>query len=176
MSAAKKSINAMLKSEKTDLANGKLMDKQKTSELDTLDQIREMLFGEQVAALHEKCQFLDSNLEKNISALRTEMKSSIDELKTYIEKNIDQLQKRINSEETEREGLDERLSTSLTNIHSDISTMIDLEAKRIDEVIEQHHQEYVHQLGKVTESLVSKLDRKSLAQLFNQFADNLEGS
>ena len=152
-------------------------DEQMINELSKLNQIRDMLFGEQVSALREQCQSLDKNLAKNISALRAEMRASVKELKKQIEENFDQLQKRINSEELERTGQHEQLNAELTSINSDIITKIDIETKRIDEALDEQHQESVHQLNKVANSLQdNKLDKKMLAQYFSQLAEELGGS
>ncbi len=158
-------------------ANGNAMDKQISNELSKLDQIRDMLFGEQVSALHEQFKLLDKNLNKNISALYDEMKSSIADLRQSIEKDLDKLQKRVSSEEEQRAGQDEELNTAIANINSDILTKIDLETKRIDEALDQQHKESVHQLNEVTDSLQNKkVDKKTLAKFLNEFANELGGS
>ena len=178
--SAVKAPRATSKSVKHDSAkaspsNGKSSDEPKNNEPDKLDQIRDMLFGEQVSALRSQCQTLDKSLVKNISALRDEMKSSINELKVQIEQSIDQLQKRVNAEETERAGQNENLNSALSNVSSDITTKIDFEAKRLDEAIDQQHQESTRQLDQVAETLQdSKLDRKTLAKFFSQFAEELK--
>ena len=178
--SAVKTPSATSKSAKSDSAtsrqgNGNSSDEKLLNELDKLDQIRDMLFGEQVSALRKQCQSLEKSLGKNISGLRSEMKASINELKGQIEHSIDQLQKRINAEEGERTGQHDELSSQLSNINSDITTKIDLETKRLDDAIEQQYQESTRQLDTVAESLQdSKLDRKTLAKFFSQFAEELQ--
>ncbi len=181
MSTAKTSTNeqkhAKANAPKTTPNNGKSSDEQLVNDLSKLDQIRDMLFGEQVAALREQCQSLDKSLEKNISTLRNEMKSSANELKQQIEQNFDQLQKRINSEEMDRATQNEQLNSALATINSDIVTKIELETKRIDDALNEQHQDSVRQLNNVADSLQnSKVDRKTLAKFFSQFADELGGS
>lgn len=175
--ATSTSVSAKSDADQTTTGNGQSADEQVINELSKLDQIRDMLFGEQVSTLREHCQTLDKNLEKNISTLRSEMKSSIKELKKQIEQNFDLLQSRISTEEEERSGQSEFLNAAMTSINTDIITKIDLETKRIDDALSEQHQESARQLDKVSETLQdSKLDRKTLAKFFSQFAQELEGS
>jgi len=145
-------------------------------EVKKLDQIRDMLFGEHVATLQNKYQTLDKNLDKNISVLRKELTTSITELKQQVDKQFNQLQNSLQSEQKDRAAQNEELSSSLSRINSDILTKIDLEAKRIDQALNDQHQESTHQLNEMVNSLQdAKVDRRSLAALFNQFAKELEG-
>jgi len=142
-----------------------------------LDQIRDMLFGEHVATLQNKYQTLDKNLDKNISVLRKELTTSITVLKQQVDKKFDQLQNSLQTEQTNREAQNEELSSSLSRANSDILTKIDLETKRIDQALNDQHQESTRQLNKMVDSLQdAKVDRTSLAALFNKFAKELEGS
>ena len=159
------------------VANDETADEEMINELSKLNQIRDMLFGEQVSALREQCQSLDKSLKENISTLRKETKSSINELKKQIEQKFDQLQNRINSEEVERVGQSENLTAEISNINSDLITKIDLETKRLDDALDKQYQDSVRELSKVANSLQgSKLDKKVLAQFFSQFAEELGGS
>lgn len=157
--------------------NNEAADEEMINELSKLNQIRDMLFGEQVSTLREQCKSLDKSLKDNISALRKETKSSINELKKQLEQNFDQLQKRINSEETERQGQSESLNATISTINSDLITKIDLETKRLDDTLNEQYQDCARELKKVANSLRdSKLDKKMLAQFFSQFAEELGGS
>jgi len=158
-------------------ANGKENEDQLVNEVSKLDQIRDMLFGEHVATLQNSYQSLDKSLEESVAELRKELTSSIAELKNQIDKNFDQLQKKILSEEQERATQNEGLANNLANVNSDILTKIDLEAKRMDQVLIDQHQESTRQLNSMVDSLQeAKVDRKSLAGLFSQVAKELEGS
>lgn len=161
----------------TKTANGKDGENQLMDEVNKLDQIRDMLFGEHVATLQTKYQTLDKNLDKNVSDLRKELATSIAELKQQIDQRFDQLQKYLQSEEADRAAEDEQLSSSLSRVNSDILTKIDLEAKRMDQALNDQREEARVQLNTMVDSLQDeKVDRKSLAALFSQFAKELEGS
>ena len=137
-----------------------------------LDKIRDMLFGEHVSNLQEKYQTLD----KNISDLRESLKSSVEELKQQIEDKFKQLQKDLQCEQADRTSQNEEFNTNLANVNSDLLTKIDLETKRIDDAINDQHEESMRQINAMVGSLQNtKLDRKSLALLFSQFAKELEG-
>jgi len=162
--------------QKVKTSNEKNNDEGLVDEVKKLDQIRDMLFGEHVATLQNKYQTLDKNLDKNISVLRKELTTSITELKQQVDKQFNQLQNSLQSEQKDRAAQNEELSSSLSRINSDILTKIDLEAKRIDQALNDQHQESTHQLNEMVNSLQdAKVDRRSLAALFNQFAKELEG-
>lgn len=158
-------------------ANGKDGENQLIDEVNKLDQIRDMLFGEHVQTLQTKYQSLDKSLDKNVSVLRKELTTSIAELKQQIDQRFEQLQKHLQSEQSDRVAEDEQLSSSLSRVNSDILTKIDLEAKRMDQALNDQHEEARTQLNSMVDTLRDeKVDRKSLAALFSQFAKELEGS
>ncbi len=163
--------------QKVKTSNVKNNDEELVDEVKKLDQIRDMLFGEHVATLQNKYQTLDKNLDKNISVLRKELTTSIAELKQQVDKKFDQLQNSLQTEQSDREAQNEELNSTLSRVNSDILTKIDLEAKRIDQALNDQHQESTHQLNEMVNSLQdAKVDRTSLAALFSQFAKELEGS
>ena len=181
MGESKQYISAALQAETSQISkpkakNGQSADEQLVDEVKKLDQIRDMLFGEHVAALQDKYKTLDNNLEQNISILRGELNTSIAELKKQIDNKFDQLQMSLQAEQTDRESQHEEISSNLASVNSDILTKIDLEAKRIDQAFDEQHKESARQLNEMVDSLQdAKVDRKSLAALFSQFAKELEG-
>lgn len=170
----------------TSALNGKNNDKALTDaannnpqidEISKLDQIRDMLFGEHVEILQNKYQTLDQDLDQSISLLRKEFTASAEELKNRIDDKFDHLQKRLQSEASERAIQNDALNTNLATVSSDIQTKIDLEAKRMDQALKDQYEESMRQLNNMVASLQdAKVDRKSLAVLFSQFAKELEGS
>ena len=158
-------------------SNGKDNDDQLMDEVKKLDQIRDMLFGDHVATLQNDYQKLDKNIDQNISVLRKELAASIEELKKQIDQKFSQLQKSLQTEEADRIAQNEDFSSSLSAVSSDMLTKIDLEAKRMDQALNDQHQESTRNLNSMVDSLQdAKVDRKSLAALFSQFAKELEGS
>lgn len=158
-------------------SNGKSNDAQLAGEVKKLDQIRDMLFGEHVAALQSDYQSLDKSLDKNITALRKELNASILDLQQKIDKNFEQLKNSLQAEESDRQAAYEELGASLSRINSDILTKIELETKRMDQALNDQQQELSQKLNEMMTSLQDKkVDRKSLAAMFSQFAKELEGS
>lgn len=161
--------------QEVEASNGESSDAQRASELNKLDQIRDMLFGEHVAALQNDYQSLDKSLDKNISTLRKELNASILELRQEVDKKFEQLHNSLQVEESERLAVSEELSSSLTRINSDILTKIELETRRIDQALSDQQQEASQKLNDMVTSLQDKkVDRKSLATMFSQFAKELE--
>ncbi len=156
-------------------SNGESGDAHLTSDVNKLDQIRDMLFGEHVAALQNDYQSLDKNFDKNISILRKEFNASILELKQDVDRKFEQLNNSLQAEESERLAATDELSSSLTRINSDILTKIELEMKRIDQALDDQQQEASQKLNEMIATLQNKkVDRKSLATMFTQFAKELE--
>ena len=163
------------KKKKSNKANGKVVEDQLVDEVKKLDQIREMLFGEHVANLQDSYQSLDKNLDQNIADLRKELSSSIKDLKQQIESKFQQLQKNLQSEQSERLAQNEEIQASLSAVNADILTKIDLEAKKMDEALNQQQDEATRQLNTMVDSLQNaKVDRESLADLFSQVAKQLK--
>ena len=158
-------------------SNGKSNEIQLTDELSKLDQIRDMLFGEHVAALQSDYLSLGKSLDKSILALRKEVNESIQDLTIKIDKNFEQLQNSLQAEESDRQASHDELSSSLTRISSDILTKVELETKRIDQALSDQQQEASEKLDEMMISLQDKkVDRTSLAAMFSQFAKELESS
>jgi|GEM_PF-3066639 len=176
LQATKKTVLKKTASKKKAAAsNGNSDDDQLVDEVKKLDQIRDMLFGEHVATLQSKYQTLDKNLDQNVSVLRKELAASIQELKQQVDERFDQLQKSLQAEQSDRESQNEEISSILSRTNSDLLTKIDLETKRIDQALSDQHQESTQQLNSMVDSLQdAKVDRKSLAAMFNQFAKELE--
>ena len=165
--------------QKAKASNGNSNDELLVDEVNKLDQIRDMLFGEHVTILQNKQQALDQkfdkNLDQSVSVLRKELATSIAELKQQIDKRFEQLQSSLLSEEAERASQNEELASSLSGVNSDLLTKIDLEAKRLDQSLNDQYQESERQFKSMVDSLQdTKVDRKSLAAIFSQLAKELE--
>lgn len=161
---------------KSNKTNGKVVGDQLVDEVKKLDQIRDMLFGESVANLQDRYQNLDKNLDQNVADIRSELSASVNDLKAQIDSKFQQLQKSLDSEQAERLAQNEDIQANLSSVNTDILTKIDLEAKKMDEALHQQQEEATRQLNAMVEALqTSKVDRESLAKLFNQIAKELKG-
>ncbi len=156
--------------------NGRDPESQLADEVKKLDQIRDMLFGEHVETLQNKYQSLDKTLDQSVAELRKDLTTSVAELKKQIDNNFKQLKDSLHSEQTDRMSQNEKLNSTLSDLNSDLLTKIDLETKRLGEALDDQHKEASSQISNVADSLQdAKVDRKSLASLFNQIAKELEG-
>lgn len=172
--ALKKTLSGKMEA---NASNGSSNDEQLVDEVKKLDQIRDMLFGDHVATLQNKYQTLDKNLDQNVSTLRKELAASIEELKQQVDKRFDQLQKSLQAENSDRLTQHEEMSSSLSRVNSDLLTKVDFETKRIDQALDDQQQESSKQLNTMVDALQdAKVDRKSLAAMFSQFAKELENS
>ena len=80
------------------------------------------------------------------------------------------------TEQAERLAQNEEIHANLSTVNTDILTKIDLEAKKMDEALNQQHKEATRQLNVMVDSLQNaKVDRESLADLFSQIAKQLKG-
>ena len=158
-------------------SNGKSVETKLNNELNKLEKIRDMLFGEQVEALQKQCLKLDSSLEKNVAKMREEMQASIGELKSQIEQNFKQLQKNISTEQADRMSQHEQINLALETSNIDMLSKVDLETKRLDEAISSQHEDSMRQLNSFADSMqTNKVDKTVLAKFLNDFASELENS
>lgn len=129
--------------------------KQKTS-LDSVDQIRNILFGEQVSIIEDKI----SNLEKNINLSLSNLEKKLQESHSSLLKNIDNSNKQLQQDSS-------HLEQSLTN------TIDALESNLKNKIIETES-DLVNQLQTGLDKLDNKAShRHELAQLLKEMADKL---
>lgn len=128
----------------------------KSSSLDSVDQIRNILFGEQIVLIEKRFAELETNLTKTISALS----DKVDKANKELEVQIDKSNKQLSSD-----------SSSLANQQSD--DMKKLESEINNKLIDTES-ELLNQIQTGLEKLDNKAShRNELAILLKEMADKL---
>jgi len=124
--------------------------------LDSVDQIRNILFGEQIKIFENKFTQLEENLTNTIEQLSNRVNTAVSELNKQIEKSTNSLQ----SESTE---LSQQLSKDMQSIETTLTNkIVETESDLLNQV----------QAG--LDKLDSKAShRNELAQLLKDMADKL---
>ena len=129
---------------------------QKPASLDSVDQIRNILFGEQIAIIEKRFSELEKNLTVTISKLSEKMGETNKEIKEQIAKSNTQL----NSDNSE---LAEQQTKALTALESNIT----------NKIIETES-DLINQIQSGLQQLDNKAShRNELASLLKEMADKL---
>jgi len=128
----------------------------KTASLDSVDQIRNILFGEQIALIEKRFSELEANLTKTISTLS----DKVDKANKELENQIDKSNKQLSSD-----------SSNLAN--QQLEDMKSLE-QAINNKFVETESELLNQIQSGLEKLDNKAShRNELALLLKEMADKL---
>lgn len=159
---------------------------------ESLDKVRDILFGSQAREYEKRFARLEDRLLKEASDLREDLKRRFDTLEGYIKKEIEALGARLKAEHDERTEsakelsvelkdtartfekktgqLDEHLTTSERQLREQILD----QSKNIADEIRQKHEAITTSLERATSELRDeKTDRAALAALFMEVAMRL---
>ncbi|HTG14195.1 MAG TPA: hypothetical protein VK747_02900 [Blastocatellia bacterium] len=159
---------------------------------ESLDKVRDILFGSQAREYEKRFARLEDRLLKEASDLREDLKRRFDTLEVYIKKEIEALGGRLKAEHDERTEsakelsvelkdtartfekktgqLDEHLTTSERQLREQILD----QSKNIADEIHQKHESITASLERATSELRDeKTDRAALAALFMEVAMRL---
>ena len=131
-------------------------DKKNTDNIDSVNQIRDILFGEQVKIIEQRFVQLESNLSKTINDLAKKVEQNNSELKAKIDKSNKELQE-------DTANLAQQHSEDIKNLESAINNkIIETESDLVNQI----------------QSGLQKLDNKAshrneLAQLLKDMAGKL---
>ncbi|BAY30110.1 hypothetical protein NIES2107_19540 [Nostoc carneum NIES-2107] len=162
------------------------------SELNSLDRVRDILFGNQVREVEKRFARLEDRLVKELNNVRDETKKRLDYLESYIKKEVDSLTERLKNEQIDRDAgakalaeeqknltinlekkfaqLDEQTSNSQREIREQILN----QANSLQDDIRQKYQEILTLLERESQELRrDKADRSKLASLFTELAVRL---
>lgn len=94
-------------------------------EVDNVDKIRDILFGQQMREVSEKFASLENNLAKDLAAMRQENSQQLDSLKSFLESEIAILSSNLGNEEKTRieqlDELDDKLKQNVKQIDKKFS-------------------------------------------------------
>lgn len=159
---------------------------------ESLDKVRDILFGSQSREYEKRLTRLEERLLKEASDLRDELRKRFDTLEVYIKKEVESLAARLKTEHDQRTEsskeisrelketsrtlekktgqLDEQLTTSQRELRQQILD----QSKSISNEIRQKHEAMAATLERATAELRDeKTDRAALASLFMEVAMRL---
>jgi hypothetical protein len=160
----------------------------------SLEKIREILFGAQMQEMEKRFLHLEDRLAKLSADLRDEWKRNLASLENFVKKEIDSLNDRFLAESNERGGavntlrlelkalndfswqkwnqLDEHGTKSLKELQLQFAD----QSKSLSEEVRQKHSELTALVEQAVQDLQAyKTDRVSLATLFNEVATRITG-
>ena len=105
-------------SQQTGLTNG-VQDK---SPADSIDQVRDLLFGAQMRAVDARLQNLDERMRQEAAAIRAEMRDSVTALDTRISTELSRLTSQLQSDKMDRTALAAGLTDLAKRIAGDQGT------------------------------------------------------
>lgn len=159
---------------------------------ESLDKVRDILFGSQAREYEKRFARLEDRLLKEASDLREDLKRRFDTLEGYIKKEIEALGARLKAEHDERTESAKELSVELkdtartfekktgqldehlTNSERQLREQILDQSKNIADEIRQKHESITASLERATSELRDeKTDRAALAALFMEVAMRL---
>jgi len=98
------------------------------TEAQSMDKVRNILFGAQTRQYEQKFTRLEALLQKETANLRNETKKSFDSLENYIKKELESLADQLKTEKDDRTGSVEELSGMLRDTNKNLEkkiTMLD---------------------------------------------------
>jgi hypothetical protein len=162
------------------------------SDLNSLDRVRDILFGNQVREVDKRFARLEERLAKELTNLRDETKKRLDYLETYIKKEVDSLTERLKNEQSERDAGVKALAEDHKNLAISLEkkfTQFDEQtansqremrehllnqSNSLQDDIRQKYAEILALLERETQELrKEKTDRSQLASLFSELAIRL---
>jgi patatin-like phospholipase/acyl hydrolase len=183
--AIKKKVGQEAKKEATEVT-------QDVAEVDNVDKIRDILFGNQMREFNTRFAQLETRLAADLELMRKDTSQQIESLQGYLESEIDSLGSRLNTEEAQRiqqmDELDDDLKKNTRQLEkkiSDSAKELDRQARALNEKLLQQSKEFQQLLGEQIQQTrqlmdgyqqqlsTSKLDRSLLAELFNDVAMQL---
>ncbi len=162
-------------------------------EEESIDRVRDILFGAQMRQNEQKFIHLAELLQKEIASLREETRKHLDSLENYAKKGLESLANQLKTEQIERTESVEELSQKIndknkhlekkigqmeekaTKGHRDLHEQILQQSKDLRNEIREKHEEISVILDKsVRELRDEKTDRIGLANLFTEVAMRLK--
>ena len=189
MSKARKKTSSSAAKEKLQKAGNKGLPDKDGSEVESVDKIRDILFGHQMRDYEKRFARMEEHLLNEIQDLRDVTSKQLDSVEAFIKKEIELLNQKLKSEQERNAEAAKALSKDIdTNIRT-VSGRIDKQdekqskdsqelrqqlldqTKNLSDQIRKKHQESAKALQSNVEELRSeKVDRSVLAQLLVEMA------
>jgi DNA anti-recombination protein RmuC len=162
-------------------------------ERESVDRIRDILFGAQVRQYEQKFSSLEETIRKEVVNLRDDTRKTIETLEKYTRTELESLLSQLKNEQSERSDSASDLSGKLDNLNKsldkkinrldektnagqhDLQEQILQQSKNLMKEIQQLHAEISATLKKAVEELrKEKTDRIALGNLFNEIGLRLK--
>lgn len=161
-------------------------------EINSLDKVRDILFGSQIREVEKKFTRLEERLVKEIANVRDENRKRLDSIEIYIKKEVESLTERLKNEQSERDSAVKALAEEhknitiylekkvtqfeeqTTNSQRELREQILNQSHSLQDDIRQKYAEILTLLEQEAQELRrNKTDRSSLASLFTELAIRL---
>ncbi len=161
-------------------------------EINSLDKVRDILFGNQMREVEKRFARLEERLINESVSLREETKKRLDTIENYLKQEVESLSERLKSEQGSRnealQALTEdskKITTALekkltqfdeqtSNSQREMREQILDQSKKLQDDIRQKYEEMLTLLQRESEELRNaKTDRSTLASLFSELAIRL---
>jgi phage gp36-like protein len=165
---------------------------QNLGEINSLDKVRDILFGNQIREVEKKFTRLEERLVKELTNVRDENRKRLDSLEIYIKKEVESLTERLKNEQLERDSGVKALAEEHKNItislekkftqfeEQNINSQRELreqilnQSHSLQDDIRQKYEEILTLLEREAQELRrDKTDRSSLSSLFTELAIRL---
>lgn len=135
---------------------------------ESIDQVRDLLFGGQMRMVDSRLQNLDERMARETSAMRTEFDRQISELDGSIKKELARHAERLAAERTKRaddlKALSVEMKESLKSLekrHQGLEEAAGLADAELRDHLMKQGAAFTNELGRTSERLTSELDRIS---------------
>lgn len=165
---------------------------QSVNEANSLDKVRDILFGSQMREVEKKLARLEERLLKECASLREDSRKRLDSIENYIKQEVESLSQRIVNEQSTRDeglrvlvednkkiitGLEKKLTQlddNINNTQRDLRDQILNQSKNLQNDILQKYEEILAALQRESQDLrQAKTDRSTLANLLSEMAIRL---
>lgn len=162
------------------------------NEMNSLDKVRDILFGNQVRDFDHRFTRLEEKLAKECASLRDETRSRLDSLENYLKQEVESLTTQIKNEYSDRDrsvqllreeaktlksGLDDKISQVeefANRSQRELREQLFNQSKTLQDTIQQKYEEIIALLERESKDLRhQKTDRSTLAALLNELAIRL---
>lgn len=150
------------------------------AETGVLDQVRDLLFGDQARETDHRMQAVEARLTASVEQLREqlreEMLERIEALNRELGERMDQLEEHVSAQEAEWRDANRTLLQRIEEIRTELSECLVKESKDLAEQITDEQRKTMAYVDRTVNALEkAKADRDALARLFAQLASQLEG-
>lgn len=161
------------------------------SDGDSLSQVRDILFGQQIRAFEASRMQMQAHLEGTIEALKQQMRSQFEHINHHISTIVDRLEAESTSRKHQRDQDNERINDHIHSMgqaidklraatqaaDAELNGRINRESERLSQDQKAKHEDLKKQFdAAVAELTDNKLDRLSLSSMLSDAAQQLGNS